>query len=224
LAKHPLGVRVWGCTGIGVQQDLVMMAPHANAAEYQAAVLDNQLEGQANAQYDVNNWFLMQDGASVHTSMPTIEAMGSHMNILPGWPPNSPDLNPIEMFCAIIDRRLAGRDSHAEKELGGRGEAHLGRSRTGVDRWPRGVVPQPLELCLACNGASISQLLSSHGMGPRPRDLADVGGFPAFAAEVDAANREWVGSHGSKWTKLREHLQSEGISLGDFPLVVTEEP
>jgi hypothetical protein len=57
-------------------------------------------------------------------------------------------------------------------------------------------------------------------MGPRPRDLADVGGFPAFAAEVVAANREWVGSHGNKGTKLREQLQSEGISLGDFPPVV----
>jgi hypothetical protein len=28
------------------------------------------------------------------------------------------------------------------------------------------------------------------------------------------------GLRGNKWTRLREHLQSEGISLGDFPSVV----
>jgi hypothetical protein len=77
-----------------------------------------------------------------------------------------------------------------------------------------------LELCLACKGASISQLLSSHRIEPRPQDIAHVNGFPAFTAEVDAAIRDWVGSHGGKWTKLRDHLKSEGISLGDFPSVV----
>jgi hypothetical protein len=51
-----------------------------------------------------------------------------------------------------------------------------------------------LELCLACKGASISQLLSSHRIEPRPQDIADVDGFPAFTAEVDAEIREWVGS------------------------------
>jgi hypothetical protein len=50
-----------------------------------------------------------------------------------------------------------------------------------------------LELCFACNGASICQLLSSHRMGPRLQDIADVDGFPAFTAEVDAANREGFG-------------------------------
>jgi hypothetical protein len=49
-----------------------------------------------------------------------------------------------------------------------------------------------LELCLACNGASISQLLSSQRMGPRPQDIAEVDDLPAFAAEVEAAIREWV--------------------------------
>jgi hypothetical protein len=94
LTKYPLGVMVWWC--IGVRPDLVMMPHHVNAAEYQAAVLDNQLEWQANAQYGVNTRFFVQDGALMHTSMPTIDAIDQYMNILPGWPPNSPDLNPIE--------------------------------------------------------------------------------------------------------------------------------
>jgi hypothetical protein len=52
------------------------------------------------------------------------------------------------------------------------------------------------------------------------QDIAEVDGFPAFTAEVDAEIREWVGSHGSKWTKLREHLKSDDIAMGGFPSVV----
>ena len=55
LTKYPLGVMVWGCIGIGIKPDLVMMSHHVSAVEYQAAVLDSQLEGQAKAQYGVNN-------------------------------------------------------------------------------------------------------------------------------------------------------------------------
>jgi hypothetical protein len=95
-----------------------MMSHHVNAAEYQAAALDSQREGQAKAKYGVNNWFFMQDGASVRTPMPTIEAIGPYMNTLPGWPPNSPDLKANRMLWAIIGRRLAGKDFYTEKELG----------------------------------------------------------------------------------------------------------
>jgi hypothetical protein len=77
-----------------------------------------------------------------------------------------------------------------------------------------------VELCLACNGGSISQLLSSHRIEPRRPDIAEVDGFPAFTAEIDAEIREWVGVHGNTWTKLREHLKSDGIAMGDFPSVV----
>jgi hypothetical protein len=145
--------------------------------------LGSQLEGQANARYSMKNWFLVQDGASMHTSTPTIEAIGSYMNIPPGWPPNSPDLNPIEMLWTIIGRRLAGKDFHTEKELGDDVKRVWDEvAQESID----GLVESfrsRLELCPACNGAPICQLLSSHRMGPRLQDIADVDGFPGFTAE-----------------------------------------
>jgi hypothetical protein len=161
----------------------------------------SQLEGPANAQYGVNNCLFMQDGTSMRTSMLTIEAIGPYLNIPPRWPPNSPDLNPIEMLWAIIGRRLAGKDFHTEKELGDE------VTQASID----GLVESfrsRLELCLACTDASISQLLSSYRIGPRPQYIVDVDDFPALTAEVDAEIREWAGSHGNKWTKLRGHLKS----------------
>ena len=219
LTKYPLGVMVWGCIGIGIKPDLVTMSHHVNAAEYQAAVLGSQLEAKANAKYGVNKWFFMQDGASMHTSMPTIQAIGPYMNILPGWPPNSPDLNPIEMLWAIIGRRLAGKDFGTTAEL----DAEVKRiwaelAQDTIDRLVQSFRSR-LELCLACNGASISQLLSSHRTEPRPQDIAEVTGFPEFSDEVDFQIRDWVENHGRTWTKLHAELLTN-LGLGDFPTTV----
>jgi hypothetical protein len=76
LPECPLGAVVWGW--IGNRPDLVMMPHDINAADYQAAERDSRLEGQAKAKYGRNIWFFMQDGASIHTSMPTIEAIGPY--------------------------------------------------------------------------------------------------------------------------------------------------
>jgi hypothetical protein len=46
----------------------------------------------------------------MHTCTQTLEALQARMQVLPGWPPNSPVLNPNEMLWANIGRRLSGKD------------------------------------------------------------------------------------------------------------------
>ena len=47
--------------------------------------------------YSKYKWAFMQDGATCHTCSQTIEWISQRAVVVPGWPPNSPDLNPIEM-------------------------------------------------------------------------------------------------------------------------------
>jgi hypothetical protein len=44
----------------------------------------------------MDEWVFMQDGAACHTSAPTMEKLRRRVHMLPDWPLNSPDSNPIE--------------------------------------------------------------------------------------------------------------------------------
>jgi transposase len=51
-------------------------------------------------------WYFMQDGASAHTAKSTMNYLQSVCLVLPGWPPNNPDPNPIEMIWVLLKARV----------------------------------------------------------------------------------------------------------------------
>ena len=64
------------------------------------------------------NWFLQQDNARPHTSKITkAEIQKLKINLLPYWPPYSPDLSPIEVIWAIMKRRIEKHKPRTLDEL-----------------------------------------------------------------------------------------------------------
>jgi hypothetical protein len=49
-------------------------------------------------------WPFVQHGASRHRSVPTLDALFEICNVFPQWPPNLPDLNPIQCLWGVINR------------------------------------------------------------------------------------------------------------------------
>lgn len=68
-----------------------------------------------------NNFTLQQDGATCHTSLETLDAFKTaSISIIPPkhWPPNSPDLNPLDyFFWNEVETRLKQKKYENRNEL-----------------------------------------------------------------------------------------------------------
>ena len=64
-----------------------------------------------------DEYIFMQDGAPAHTAKETIQWLRKRMNILINWPPNSPDLNPIEHLWGLMKRQVQKQKPKTKKEL-----------------------------------------------------------------------------------------------------------
>jgi hypothetical protein len=73
---------------------------------------------QADAVYPHYDWILQPDNARPHVRRDVLDSLAClEVNVLPDWPPYSPDLNIIERVWAIMKGMVAFRDPKNPQEL-----------------------------------------------------------------------------------------------------------
>ena len=201
MRKFPGSFMIWGAIGLNIRSKLVLCERSVNTSEYLSIIQRSGVVEACDSTYGRGRWFMMQDGAPAHQSEATLKALSQVMKILPGWPANRCDLNPIEMLWSIMGARLAELEWTSTGEMFTQLESIWDAldssmiNRLVNDFWRR------LVLLVQVNGNSISALLSSHARTAREPQIRP-GVFADFTADQDAALRNAVERKGRKWSQL----------------------
>ena len=87
----------WGCMSIHGFGPLTTVSGRVNSQEYQQILIDNALPEICYVWEHLDSGMeFMQDDAGVHVSRFTMQMLELHGIPTLEWPPDSPDLNPIE--------------------------------------------------------------------------------------------------------------------------------
>jgi hypothetical protein len=88
----PNGLMVFAAIGPRFKFKLVVIMRSATGEKYREVLQQSAVFEQADAQFGARQWFFMQDGAPAHTSDENMQWPCERCNVLPFWPPNSPEI------------------------------------------------------------------------------------------------------------------------------------
>jgi len=115
--EYAAKVLVWCAVGVGFRVLTICRweGKGMTDAEYVTCCIDKL--GRKNT---LSGRIFMQDGATIHGTESVRAALKARypgMEVLEGWPPHSPDLNPVERIWSILQREVSNRGPWTKEDL-----------------------------------------------------------------------------------------------------------
>lgn len=104
-------VMIWSCMGAHGVGLAVRLYGSVTSELYIQVMQEDLLNSVEKCVGDEEHWIFQQDNATIHKSRATKEWFASNnVNLLDDWPPNSPDLNPIEHMWSQVKKIVYRKD------------------------------------------------------------------------------------------------------------------
>ena len=117
--KHPTKVSVFGGIAWSGRTRLVFIEKTLNGKGY-ADIMRTIIPEATRDIFKKRKWFIVQDAVPLHFTADVMQVLSdAGVTVIPKseWPPNSPDLNPIENVWSILKSRVAERNPATKAEL-----------------------------------------------------------------------------------------------------------
>lgn len=104
-AKYSPSIMIWAMIGQNYKSDIIFIEKTMNKEVYLNKIINTEIIPTAMSIIG-DDFIFQQDGATSHTTPLNIASIQKQCNIMLVWPPNSPDMNIIELLWAIIKYRI----------------------------------------------------------------------------------------------------------------------
>ena len=210
-SSYKFGTMMWATIGIDFKSKLIFPKGKINEKIYRKCLKDSHIFEEADDKLGKFKYIFQQDGATSHTTPKSYKFIERKARVLYGWPPNSPDLSPIEMVWGILKNRLADVNPQPTNQeelehclfiLWENLEQDLINDlvRTFYSR---------LKMCRDVFGASISHFLSSGRKEIKETDIFDRDHIPHLMTnEENLLLYETNHSNKHKWKKISNLLKN----------------